>query len=87
MNTLIESFEIDDGSLYSLTPQQIFAMGVEWEMFRQMLKVGNNFSIICMTENVSRLVRLVEKYNRFVEDRPTLYPQWREIWVGDTIKK
>lgn len=82
---LVEPFDVDDGSLRGLRPEYVFALGVEWEMFRKRLAAGTPFTILCLPHNRQRLVRMAERNRRFVEDRQTACPQWAEIWVGDLI--
>ncbi len=82
---LVEPFEIDDGSLRSVTPQYAFALGVEWLIFRQKLLTGEPFKMLCLPENSVRFVNMAERHSRFVEDRQTGCVGWTEIWVGDAI--
>src|SRR5215467_14335540 len=82
---LVEPFDIDDGSLKGLTPEYAFALGVEWQLFRQQLETGRPFKILCLPENRRRLVAMAERHRRFVEDRQTACVDWFEIWVGDFI--
>jgi len=82
---LVEPFDIDSSLLEMVSPDYAFALGVEWQMFRDRLKTGQPFSTLCLLENTSRLVKLAERQHRFVEDRPTTWPAWREIWVGDSM--
>jgi len=82
---LVEPFEIDDGSLRGLLPEYIFALGVEWAMFRQQLAKGVPFTTMCLPENRTRFVRMAERNRRFVEDRQTACPGWFEVWVGDQL--
>jgi len=82
---LVEPFEIDDGSLRGLSPQYIFALGVEWAMFRRQLADGSPFTTLCLPENRIRFVRMAERHSRFVEDRQTGCVGWTSIWVGDVI--
>ena len=82
---LVEPFETDDGSLSRLAPEKVFALGVEWEQFRQRLKTGKPFTTLCLPENASRLARMAERHKRFVEDRPTAHRGWAEIFVGDYL--
>jgi hypothetical protein len=81
---LIEPFDVDDGSLAGVSPENAFALGVEWQMFRERLKSGQPFTTLCTSANTSRLVKMAERQGRFVEDRPTPWAGWREIWVGET---
>lgn len=82
---LVEPFDIDDGSLKGLTPEYAFALGVEWQLFRQQLETGEPFKVLCLPENTRRLVALAERHRRFVEDRQTACVDWNQIWVGDSI--
>lgn len=81
----MEPFDTDDGSLSGITPRMAFALGVEWERFRQRLKSENPFKTYCLPPNAARLVKLAERHNRFVEDRPNACAGWTEIFVGDYI--
>jgi len=82
---LIEPFDTEDGSLEGISPEYAFALGVEWEMFRQRLKTGKPFTAFCMLQNTARFVKMVERHNRFVEDRPSVSEGWSEIYIGDYI--
>ena len=82
-HALVEPFDVDDGSLVGLSPEYIFAMGVEWAMFRQRLSTGKPFTTLCLPENRQRFVAMAERNRRFVEDRQTACLGWFEVWVGD----
>jgi hypothetical protein len=82
---LVEPFETDENSLRGVNSEIAFTLGVEWQMFRQRLKTGQPFQILCLSLNTSRLVKMAERQRRFVEDRPTPWPGWSEIWVGDYL--
>ena len=82
---LVEPFNSDGSSLSEVSPEMAFALGVEWQMFRQRLKTGRPFQILCLAINSHRLVKMAERHRRFVEDRPTPWPGWQEIWVGDYV--
>jgi len=41
-----------------------FALGVEWAMFRAQMSTGRPFVTLCLPENRTRLVKLVERYDR-----------------------
>jgi hypothetical protein len=77
---LIEPFETED--LAGATPDMAFALGVEWEIFRQKLLAGDRFSDLIHDGNAQRVVRMVERHGRFCEHRP-FSPGWAEITVGD----
>ncbi len=82
---LVEPFDIDDGSLEGITQKEAFTLGVEWLMFRRHLQSGQPFKVLCLANNASRLVKMAERHNRFVEDRGTGYEGWSEVWVGDYV--
>jgi hypothetical protein len=78
---LIEPFEVDGGELDGLRPQEIFALGVEWEMFRRRLVSGHPFTVYALSNNAGRLNKLAERSGRFVETRPAK-EGWSLITVG-----
>jgi len=80
---LAEPFDIDDGSLKGITPEKAFSLGVEWHLFRQRLDSQKAFTIFCLPENATRLVKMVERHTRFVEERPNVAQGWTQIYVGD----
>jgi len=82
---LMAPFDVDDGSLRGLAPEYIFALGVEWAMFRQQLASKKTFTALCLPENRKRLVAMAERNRRFVEDRQTACRGWIEVWVGDQL--
>src|ERR1700683_1558727 len=82
---LVEPFETGDGSLRGVNAEFAFGLGVQWAMFRQKLVRNVPFTTLCLAENRGRFVRMAERHGRFVEDRPTTWPGWVEIWVGDAI--
>ena len=81
---IIESFEIDDGSLSGLSPEKCFVLGVEWESFLRKLRSGSSFVEIVHAENAERLVRLVERHGRFVE-HSVFSSGWTRIVAGSLI--
>ena len=82
---LVEPFETNDNSLQGVNSEIAFTLGVEWQMFRQRLKIGQPFQTLCLSLNTNRLVKMAERQRRFVEDRPTPWAGWSEIWVGDYL--
>jgi hypothetical protein len=82
---LVEPFNTDGSSLNGVSSEVAFALGVEWQMFRQRLKTGRRFQTLCLAMNATRLVKMAERQRRFVEDRPTPWAGWSEIWVGDYL--
>ena len=75
---LIEPFETDD---LSCTPDCAFALGVEWEIFRQKLLAGGRFTDLVLNENARRIEAMCERHDRFVESHP-IVDGWTEIIVG-----
>ncbi len=80
---LIEPFDIDDGSLGSVSPGYAFALGAEWQLFRERLVSEKRFTTFCMPENAPRFVKMAGRHKRFVEDRPNVALGWTQIFVGD----
>ncbi len=82
---LVEPFDIDDGSLANVSPQEAFALGVEWAMFRERLMANVPFHALCLANNALRLEKLAERNGRFSECRQTPTHGWMEVWVGTSI--
>jgi hypothetical protein len=80
---LVEPFDIDDGSLKGITPEKAFSLGVEWQLFKQRLDSHKAFTTFCLPENAIRIVKMVERHKRLVEDRPNAEQGWTQIYVGD----
>jgi hypothetical protein len=78
---LVEPFEIDNGELDGLRPQECFALGVEWQMFRSQLQSGKPFTTLVLASNADRLTKLAERSQRFVESRPAS-DGWANLTVG-----
>lgn len=82
--SLAEPFDIDDGQLDGLTPQEVFCLGVEWQMVRQSLEHGERFERVMHIENRDRVAALLQRHNRkhnftFMHDDGT------EAWVNVTV--
>ena len=80
---LVEPFDTDDGSLDGINVGECFALGVEWQIFRERLKSGKAFTYLCLANNAIRLSRMAERHRRFVEYRSSITPGWAEVQVGD----
>jgi hypothetical protein len=78
---LVDSFDIDDGSLAALTKEQCFALGTEWEAFRARVLAGESFTSLCNSANAARLALLAERHGKFVEHH-IHSPGWSIIFVG-----
>jgi hypothetical protein len=79
---LAEGFDIDDKSLSQLSPQEAFALGVEWAIFFKRLKSNKPIRDFCLANNSRRLEKLAERMGRSSESRSTSAPNWSEIWIG-----
>lgn len=71
-----------------------FCLGVEWEIFRQRLKDGDNFMMSIHAENAERLARMCDRHQRYNETLPCPivegyhddhFTMWRCIHVGAKI--
>ena len=78
---LVESCDVDDGSLDGLSAQLCFALGVEWMKFLSDVRRGSPFTASVHQANSVRLVQLAERHNRFVEHHE-FSPGWTRITVG-----
>jgi hypothetical protein len=82
---LVEPFNTDDLSLDDVSAEEAFALGVEWQQFRERLKCGKRFTTFVLAHNAARLTTMAERHRRFVEHRPAITPGWAEITVGDYV--
>ena len=73
--------DMDDGNLEHLSPQEAFALGVEWAIFFKRLKKGDPIRDFCLANNARRLEKLAERMGRSCESRSTSAPNWAEIWI------
>ncbi len=71
----------DDGKLTGLRPQDYFALGVEWEQFRQKLTAGHPFAMLAHDGHAERLSQLAKRHRRFVGTHP-VRQGWITIVVG-----
>lgn len=55
---LVQAFDIDDGELDGLSPQQCFVLGVEYESCRQLIIAGKLFTKTIHSANAERLSRI-----------------------------
>jgi len=79
--TLVEPFDIDDGSLNSLSKQECFVLGVEWASIRARLLAGERFVDLCHESNAQRIEKMAERHGRYVEHHPC-GDGWSRIFVG-----
>lgn len=75
-HSLVDPFDCDDLA---------FALGVEWEMFRQRIKSGRPFTELCLSDNAVRLSAMAERHGRFSEWHPSDTAGWAVITVGGLI--
>ena len=78
---LVFPFDVDNGSLGKVSPEEAFALGVEWAMFRARLENGQPFTDLFLANNAARLEKLAERLGRFSEARASAHG-WTEVWVG-----
>ena len=78
---LVDSFDIDDGSLDGFSRRQCFVLGAEWARFRLRILSGEQFSTLCNAANAARLCSLGERHGRFVEYHDHC-EGWCLIYVG-----
>lgn len=79
---LIEPFDTD--GLESASADLCFALGVEWELFRQRLKTAEPFVDLCLSANAERLSAMARRHGRFVEYGPCC-EGWSRIFVGNYV--
>lgn len=62
-----------------------FALGVEWELFRQRLRSGEPFSALVTTRGADGIIAMCERQRRFCESNPVegLEEYWTQIRVGN----
>ncbi len=73
---------MDEESLSHLSPQEAFALGVEWAIFFKKLKGKEPIRDFCLSNNSHRLAKLAERMGRSYECRSTSAPNWKEVWIG-----
>lgn len=73
--------DFDDRGLENVTPQEAFALGVEWAIFFKRLKSSEPIRDFCLANNARRLEKLAERMGRSSESRATSAPNWSEIWI------
>lgn len=79
---LVEPFDVDDESLVGLSSKECFALGVEWQLFRDKLATGKPFTEYVLANNANRLTKMAERNRRFVESRPA-DDGWALLTVGN----
>ena len=84
MNTydITEDLDIDNESLKLVSPQEAFALGVEWAIFFKRLKSRAPIRDVCLVNNGRRLEKLAERMGRLSKCRSTTAPKWAQIWIG-----
>jgi hypothetical protein len=79
---LIEPFDTDDGSMRDVNSEEAFALGVEWEIWRQRLKADEPFKAWCLENNAPRLAKMAKRHGRSAEIRQTDWPGWSELRIS-----
>ena len=82
-----ENLDIDDESLKHVSPQEAFALGIEWAIFFKRLKSRAPIRDVCLAKNAHRLEKLAERMGRTVRCRSTTAPRWAQIWIGGSKAK
>lgn len=82
---LVRPFDIDDGQLDGLTPQQCFVLGYELAQFDARLATGEEFECLIHAENRERVDAAIERESRgaaliWKEDDPS------ETWVDVHVR-
>lgn len=62
---MVEPFHVDDGELNDLTLQQVFVLGVEFEMIRAQLETGAPFERMFHSDNIDRVEKMCNRQRRF----------------------
>lgn len=77
---LVEPFDCDE---------PLFALGVEWEQWRQKILNGTVRTDLCLEENAIRIERMLERHGYQAEAQPFPFKvkgrnchQWWKVWVG-----
>jgi hypothetical protein len=85
---MVESFDIEDGQLDGLTPQQCFVRGCEWGTFKTACDDSYAFRRTVHRERVERLCKVAARRGRTFRIEH-LDDQWTEIVVDldDDLRK
>jgi hypothetical protein len=81
--TIVEPFDIDNGELDGISPQNIFCMGYEFCQVRDMLVSGETISKPVHSDNASRIKRMCIRQRRLVKI-DTMRDGWSWMEVADT---
>lgn len=77
---LVDPFDIDDGQLDGLMPQQVFTLGVEWEMVRARMDADESFSHLIHSENRDRIAAMASRRGRVVRFT-AMHDDVSEAWL------
>lgn len=58
---MMEPFDIDDGELDGLRPQECFVLGVEWQMCATLADTGRGFSKMIHLLNLPRIEAMMKR--------------------------
>lgn len=81
---LIRPFDIDDGKLDGLSPQQCFVLGYELCMIDRLLESGEGFARTIHAENEHRIKFACNKARRYVE-MEWMADDASESWMTMTV--
>lgn len=79
---LLESCHIDHGELEGISLQEIFILGVEWEMIRQQCYRGKAFTRTMHKNNEVRVKKMLDSYGR---DFSYVICEGADGWVNLTV--
>jgi len=79
---ITENLDIDNDNLKHVSPQEAFALGVEWAIFFKRLKSRAPIRDVCLANNARRLEKLAGRMGRSSRCRSTTAPKWAQIWIG-----
>lgn len=61
---LCEPFDIDNGELDNLSPQECFVLGVEWQMIAELADIFRSFEHPIHSNNKNRIEKLLQRRKR-----------------------
>jgi hypothetical protein len=80
----VEPFDIDDGELDGLTPQEAFVLGVEWHMVLIQSRADEPFEMPMHSRNKDRIEALLRRMDRvftLVYMREDVSENWMHLIV------
>jgi hypothetical protein len=81
---LMEPFDIDNGELEGLRPQEVFCLGYEWRQIQDMLDTGDGISHTIHTPNANRIKRMCIRRARQCKVEDSGVEGWSFLEVAPT---